>query len=131
MASWRKAILFGFLIWLIPFVVAFSLFSIRESWRALFESVMPVVVTLVVVAFGCIYFRQVRAACIREGLLLGLLWLFISVAVDLPLMLSPPMNMTIANYAADVGLTYLIMPIVTTGMGVVVSAALPVSQAPP
>ena len=117
MHSWRKAIFFGLLVWLIPFVVAFSIFSIRQSHRALFESIMPVMVALVVVVFGALYFRRVKTAFIREGLCLGLLWLAISVLIDVPLMISPPINMPLAEYLADVGLTYLMMPIITVGLG--------------
>ena len=46
MTSVRKAVLFGFLIWLIPFVVAFIIFPLRESSRPLFESIMPVTVAV-------------------------------------------------------------------------------------
>jgi hypothetical protein len=123
MTSWTNALLFGFLIWLIPFGVAFAILPLRHSWRALFESIMPVVVTLAVVGFGVVYFRRVKAAFVAEGLRLGLLWLMVSVAIDLPLMLSPPINMTLIDYLADVGLTYAIMPIVTTGLGMAMANA--------
>ncbi len=39
--SLPKALLFGFLLWLIPFLVAFLIFPIRLSTPALFESIMP------------------------------------------------------------------------------------------
>lgn len=117
MTSWRKAVLFGLLIWLVPFVVAFAIFPVRDNWRALFESIMPVTVALVVVVCGVWYFRGVKTAFVREGLLLGLLWWLISVVIDLPLMLSPPISMDLVEYLADIGLTYAMMPIITTGLG--------------
>jgi len=46
MKKYSKVVLFGFFIWLIPFVVSFLIFPIRESQRALFESIIPVVVTV-------------------------------------------------------------------------------------
>ncbi len=52
MAAKGKAVLYGFLIWLTAFVVAFLIFPLRESSRPLFESIMPVVVTLATVAFA-------------------------------------------------------------------------------
>lgn len=121
MYSPRKAIFFGLLVWLIPFIVAFSIFSIRQSQRALFESIMPVVVALAVVVFGGLYFRHVKTSFLREGVCLGLVWLAISVLIDVPLMVSPPINMPLSEYAADVGLTYLIMPIITIGLGWVIA----------
>lgn len=118
MVSYGKAVLFGFLIWLIAFVVALAIFPIRESWRALFESIMPVVIAIATVVFALMYFRNVRGVFVKEAVLLGLLWFAINVVIDLPLMLSGPIQMTLAEYAADIGLTYVIVPVITIGIGV-------------
>jgi hypothetical protein len=123
MYSTRKALLFGALVWVIPFVVALLIFPLRESWRALFESIMPVVVTVAAVSFGVAYFRDVRERLVREGVVIGLLWFAISVVIDLPLMLNAPIKMTAVEYAADIGLTYLIIPAVTIGLGAVIELA--------
>lgn len=121
MASWRKAILFGVMIWLIPFIVAFIAFPLKESWRSLFESVMALTLSIVVVACALRYFSRVKTAFLREGIRLGILWFAISVVIDLPLMLSPPINYTLAEYAADIGLTYLMMPAITVGIALAIS----------
>jgi hypothetical protein len=113
---WRRAILYGFAIWLVPFLVAFAAMPLKTSWRSLFESIMPVTVVAVVVGSASRYFRFHPPRSTREGIALGFLWMAISVAVDLPLMLSPPINYTLIEYAADVGLTYLMMPIIVAGM---------------
>jgi hypothetical protein len=108
----------GVLVWLIPFVVAFLIFPLRESSRPLFESIMPVAVAAAVAGAALSYFRRVHAGFVREGLMLGLLWLVISVGMDAPLMLfGGPMQMTVPQYAADIGLTYLLMPVITGAMG--------------
>ena len=116
MHSLRKAILLGLVIWVVPFAVAVAAFPLKTSRRSLFESIMPVTLALVVVACALFYFRRAGTATLREGLLLGLIWLAISVAIDLPLMLSPPIRMPPLEYAADIGLTYLLMPIITVGI---------------
>ncbi|MGH7675163.1 MAG: hypothetical protein ACREMV_07810 [Gemmatimonadales bacterium] len=60
-----------------------------------------------------------NAGFVREGLRLGLLWLAINVAIDAPLMLfGGPMHMTVGQYAADIAVTYLMMPVITTGIAV-------------
>ncbi len=118
MAAKGKAILFGFFVWLAAFVVAFLIFPLRESSRPLFESIMPVVVTTATAGFDVVYFRAVRKEYLREGIVLGCLWLAINVVIDLPLMLTAgPMQMTAGQYVADIGLTYLIIPAVTIGIG--------------
>jgi hypothetical protein len=116
MTSWRRAILLGFAVWLFPFVVAFAIFPLKASWRSLFESIMPVTLAAVVVACTVRYFRQTGAASLREGARLGGLWLAISVLIDLPLMLSPPINMPLGEYVADIGVTYLMIPVITVGI---------------
>jgi hypothetical protein len=45
------------------------------------------------------------------------LWFAINVLIDLPLMLTDPIGMSLGEYWADVGLTYLIIPAVTVGIG--------------
>jgi hypothetical protein len=119
MTSIRKAILLGLLIWVVPFAVAFAAFPLKESWRSLFESIMPVTVAAVATACAVYYFRSVKTATLREGLVLGLVWLAISVAIDLPLMLSPPIRMPLLEYLADIGLTYVMIPIITVGISAV------------
>ncbi len=118
MVAVRKGVLFGVLIWVTAFVAAFALFPIRESSRPLFESIMPVVLAAATVFFAHRYLKRVPSDFAREGLLLGLLWVGINVAIDLPLMLTPsPMQMSLTEYVADIGLTYALMPIITMGMG--------------
>jgi hypothetical protein len=118
MSSWRKAVLFGFIVWLVPFLVGVLVYPVRQTSRSLFESIMPVVLSIVVVACAVWYFKRVETVEVREGVWLGLLWLAVSLAIDLPLMLSPPMSFTPAEYFADIGLTYLMMPVITTGIAV-------------
>ena len=49
----------------------------------------------------------------------GLLWFAVNVAIDLPLMLAPsPMQMSLSEYVANIGLTYALIPIITVGMGI-------------
>jgi hypothetical protein len=117
MAAKGKAVIFGFLVWLIAFVAAVLIFPIRDSARPLFESIMPVVVTTATVSFAVLYFRRVSTGHLREGILLGVLWFAISLVIDLPLMLAGPIGMSLGEYMADIGLTYLIIPAVTIGIG--------------
>ena len=117
MKSWRAAIGLGLLVWLGPFVVAFCIVAIKDSWRSLFESSMAVTVAAVVVVCAVYYFRPLDRGGAAEGLKLGALWMALSVLIDLPLMLSPPINYTLGDYVADVGVTYLMIPVIAAGMG--------------
>lgn len=117
MKSIKKTLLYGFLIWLIPFIIAFLIFPIRESNRALFESIMPIVITICVVFFAAVYFKKLEDNFLKEGVLIGIVWLVMSFGIDLIMFMQGPMKMSFINYAMDIGLTYLIIPTITVGFG--------------
>jgi hypothetical protein len=118
MASWKRALWLGLFVWLVPFLVALMIFSLKGSWRSLFESIMPVTLAVVVVTSALHYFARTRAASAGEGVRLGILWLIVSLLIDLPLMLSPPIRMQPIEYVADIGITYLMIPVITVGIAV-------------
>jgi hypothetical protein len=123
MSSPKLAALFGFLVWLFAFVVSVLIFPLHETERPLFESIMPVALALATVTLAALYFRRVRTAFLREGVILGLLWLAINVVIDLLLFIWGPLKMTPGDYVKDIGLTYLMIPIITAGMGYVLARA--------
>ena len=59
MKKYLRTFLFGFLTWLIPFAVSFLIFPLKTSHRPLFESIMPVVVTICAVGFSIVYLKKV------------------------------------------------------------------------
>jgi hypothetical protein len=119
MRSWTKAVGFGALVWLVPFVVAVLVFPFHESSRPLFESIMAVTVTATAVSFGLLYMKRVAGDFVRESIRLGILWFAIAIVIDAPLMLlGGPMKMSLGQYIADIGVTYLCIPVATWGIGV-------------
>ncbi len=117
MRSLKSAILYGLAVWVIPFVVAMIAFPLRENDRAFFESIMPVAVTLAVVLFTVKYFHRVEKDFVKEGIWLGIVFLVVSVVIDLLLFSKGPMAMPLISYIKDIGFTYLAMPVVTVGVG--------------
>ena len=117
MKSIKMALFYGFLLWLIPFVVSILIFPLRAAGNPLFETIMPVVLTVCVVIFADLYFRNLETGFLREGIILGLVWFAVSLVIDLFMFMWGPMQMSFAAYMMDIGLTYLIFPIVTIGLG--------------
>lgn len=114
-----KIILYGFLVWLVPFAVSFIIFPLRASMRPLFESIMPLVLTIIVVILAYNYLKNLETNLVKEGVLIGLSWLAINIIIDLMLFLpASPMQMNILDYFMDIGLTYVIIPVITVGMGI-------------
>ncbi len=106
--------------WLLPFIASFPFFDRTGQLlidRPLFKSIMVVVgggigTWLLAVAFRCI------APSWRTGLMLGITWLVLNLALDLAVMVQL-MKMPVALYLTDIGLRYLLIPIIATGMGIV------------
>lgn len=109
--------LYGFFVWLVPFVVALALSGVKATNRLLFESIMPVVLTLTVVVFLSLDFQTIAGGYLRRGLRAGLVWLGISIVLDLALFSSGPVRMSFLDYMMDIGLTYVIIPILAIAVG--------------
>ena len=104
-----KVIGYGFLTWLIPFAISFVVFPLRASQRAFFETIMAVVVAATAALFSALYLRKVQAGWLKDGALIGGVWFAVNLVVDLLLFIPPsPMQMPLADYMMDIGLTYLI-----------------------
>ena len=120
MKSFKKAILYGFLIWLIVFAVAFLIFPIRESNRVFFESIMPVTLSIVTAFFTFKYLIKIESNFIKEGLYFGIIVIAINWIIDAFIMLSPsPMQMTLSEYFQDIGFTYFMILPISYGFGLI------------
>ncbi|HPT37551.1 MAG TPA: hypothetical protein PLZ44_04590 [Methanothrix sp.] len=122
MNRYLKIVLYGFVLWLIPFVVSALIFPLRASDRPLFESIMPVVIVIWTVFFSIIYLLSqnlsVKKGCyLREGFLIGLAWLAMSIVFDLMIFIIGPLKMSLMDYTTDIAFTYLMIPAITSGYG--------------
>ncbi len=117
MISWKQVALWGLLVWVVPFVVAMFAFPLRATERPLFESMMAVALAVATVLSAGLYFRNAGIGSLKEGVLLGLVWMGMSIAIDLPLFMQGPMRMSPADYAKDIAVTYLMIPVITAGAG--------------
>jgi hypothetical protein len=118
MNKYLKIVIYGFLVWLIPFAVSFIIFPLKTSNRALFESIMPLVLSIIVITLTYYYLKSIDSNYVKEGIMIGILWYIINIAIDLVMFLpASPMHMTFVDYMADIGLTYIIIPVITIGIG--------------
>jgi hypothetical protein len=111
-----RALGLGALVWLVPFVVGVIAYPIHESSRSLFESVMAVTVAAVTVWAGLRYLRPLPSVTTRDGIVVGVAWWAICIVIDLPLFLVGPMQRSLTEYMADIGLTYVMIPFITVGL---------------
>lgn len=114
-----RNLFFGFLSWLIPFVVSFLFFKPGGELAvpyATFKSAIMVVGTVT----GCYllfrYFKHVDGDLVRNGFVVGVSWLFINIMLD-TLILIPIMKTTFADYFMSIGLSYISIPVISITMG--------------
>ena len=101
MRATAKALVVGIILWAVVFAVALLIFPLRASERPLFESVMPVVLTVGTVAAATLYFRRIEGGHLREGLLLGGMWFLVQILLDSLMFSRGPMQMSAADYVKD------------------------------
>jgi len=117
MKKLSKLLLYGFLIWMIPFAVSVLKFPLHDRERPLFESVMPVVIAACAAIFSVLYLAEASSEFLREGVRIGAVWLATSLILDMLSVLAGPMKMPLIEYVKDIGLTCLIIPSIAVGFG--------------
>jgi hypothetical protein len=110
----RKIALFGVVVWLVPFVISFGLYTPDGQPRFsedLFESVMAVSLTGITAAMAYRLFKPTQSIG-PSGFVVGLVWAVISIVLDIPTIVMG-LGMAPSQYVVDVALTYLVIPAVT------------------
>lgn len=112
-----RTLLFGLAVWAVPFAVGMAVFAWVPPEAALFDTLMSVTMSLAATIFAYLYFKRAEPD-LQAGALVGALWAVLCVALDAPLFLfgMQEMRMSVADYTADIGLNYLMIPIIAGGV---------------
>jgi len=114
-----KLVSFGLLTWFLPFLLAIPLYSPEgEPLYDIFliKSILLVFSAALGTFLILVYFRGVHARFVRQGALLGGVWLLINWVLDAVVLL-PLSGMGAGTYMAQIGLRYLTIPIIAIGIG--------------
>jgi ABC-type methionine transport system permease subunit len=74
MHSKKLAFIYALLVWAIPFVAAMFAFTLRNTDRAFFESIMAVAAAVSGIVFAILYFKKTESGFLKEGIWLGIIW---------------------------------------------------------
>ena len=118
-----KMIGYGVVAWAVPYVTALALMGLMISDPTAFKTVMVVEGALVGTVLACQYFRTVRARFLREGILLGVVWVSTSWALDF-VALVPFADLTAWRYFVEIGFRYLGIFAPTVGIGYILTQRL-------
>ena len=110
---------FGFAVasWLVPFVVSVCIFPLKSVHPPLFDSLMGTALAASTVVLGCAYLRRADGNLVAGGARAGLLWMAANWLLDGLMFSSGPMKMSLGQYVGDIGIAYLMIPVITIGLG--------------
>jgi hypothetical protein len=112
----KLALCYAFLLWLLPFVASIGIFPLKKTDPALFQSLLGVLSIIVLVLFSVYYFRKTQGN-LREGIFLGAVFLLVSWLFDFFFFIWGPIKMPLMSYVKEIGIGYLVYPVITIGFG--------------
>lgn len=115
-----KKIGYGLIIWVVPYVSAIPMIELMKSDPIFFKTLMILIGGLVGVLCTIQYFKNVEKDFLKEGIILGLVWITLNWLLDY-VMLIPFAKLTISRYFMEIGLRYLAMLAPTVTVGYVLS----------
>ncbi len=118
-----RNILYGFLVWLIPFVASIFFYSKEGGLTIdvfLFKSIMIVIGSITAAFLLISYFKNINTNYIKEGIIVGIVWFVINTILDL-LVLIPLTGLSVGDYFIQIGLRYLVMPVMSIMAGKVLA----------
>ena len=113
-----KKIGYGLILWVIPYVTAIPLLSLRQTDPVFFKTIMIVEGALMGAVLTVLYFRHVKAEFLREGITLAIVWIAVNWLLDFVALL-PFSGHTVPRYFLEIGLRYLAIVAPTVAVGYV------------
>lgn len=119
MNKYLKMVIFGFLVWLVPFLA--SLLFYNSSGKLiidvfLFKSIMIVVGSVTGAVLLILYFKKIHNNYFNEGIVLGLSWFAINILMDL-LVIVIILGMPVGDYFTRIGISYIVIPVMAITVG--------------
>lgn len=119
MKNTLRLLLLGLMTWAIPFFLAFFFMDKNGQLSIelfLFKTIMIITGGISGAFAIIIFFRKRDNAYLKQGIIAGIIWFALNVIIDL-LVLVPMSQMPYNEYFTQIGLRYLMIPImcITTG----------------
>jgi hypothetical protein len=126
MRDTNRIILYGFIAWLIPFLVAIPFYSPSGELltdRDLFKTIMILTGGITGAVLIVHLFSHIDVPYLYAGCLSGCIWLLINWALDI-LFLIPLNGLDISTYYYEIGFRYLMIPVMTIMSGYIAKNSL-------
>lgn len=121
--TYIRAVIYGFLTWLIPFLSSFVFYN-KDGGLSIeimfFKSIMIVIGSISATFLLVSHFKRIDNDYLKQAIIVGFIWLAINIGLDL-LVLLPMSDMSLADYFMQIGLRYLIIPVMAIMIGKILS----------
>jgi uncharacterized membrane protein YpjA len=111
---------YGAVVWVVPYISAIPLLGLMQTDPIFFKTLMIVIGGITGAVCVSLYFPKVEKDFLKDGIVLGLVWLIVNWLLDFAALL-PLSKMPYGQYFAEIGLRYLVMPAMTIPIGYVLS----------
>ncbi|MFH1684427.1 MAG: hypothetical protein ABIA67_06060 [Candidatus Margulisiibacteriota bacterium] len=111
-----KKIGYGLIVWVVPFISAIPLLGLMDTNLIFFKTLMIIIGGITSAVCAALYFDKIKKDYLKEGIILGLVWLAVNWLLDFAALL-PLSKMPYGQYFAEIGLRYLAMPVFTVSIG--------------
>jgi len=112
----KRALIYGFLLWIIPFLASVLIFPLKKTDPTFFQSSLGVLSITLAVMLTVHYFRKTQGN-LKEGILLGLIFAVISWFFDFLFFIWGPIKMPLDAYVKEIGIGYILYLIIAVGFG--------------
>lgn len=110
--------------WFVPFAMSVCIFPLRQWHRPLFESLMGLTLTANTIVLGLLYLRIVDEKVVFRAGVAGVTWMIVNWGLDLAMFSTGPMKMPLNQYLMNIAAAYLVIPVMTVGLGVAMTGNL-------
>lgn len=113
----------GIILWAIPYATAIPLLGLNERDQVFFKTIMIIEGSIVGAVLAAIYFTDVQRDYLREGIVLGTVWIGVNWILDYAGLIVLT-EMSLDRYFAEIGLRYIAMAAPTVAIGYVLQRRL-------
>lgn len=107
---------YGFLIWIITSLITASL-GFFSSALIIYEIISAAAIAITVIIISYLYFKNIYTNFVKEGVIIGVVWLIISIILDMLMIIVGITQLSLITYTMYVAPIYLIIPVITIGRG--------------
>ncbi|MFZ0802029.1 MAG: hypothetical protein WCB11_18495 [Terriglobales bacterium] len=116
----KKVAAYGLLSWLVPFIASFLFFGKSGQPMLSIGLIKSAMILIGASLGGFLLFRLFKESppSFGSGIAIGSLWFLMNILLDLSILV-PMTKMNLGEYFSEIGLRYLLIPIMAGAMGAV------------